>query len=576
LIARQRSVLNRTFVHEQDARVSDEVARRLVKSQEELAAATGRFSQGIAQRGEPIPAVDEAVRAMILARDALRDRKLSSARPHEETALACLVGARQNLRKLLSQSNQQQASACCSFDRQQRQEIRRPPQDEKKQQLANLESDLRKLAQQERAFSEEIQPRSRSSQPREAPRADDPRSPGALDQTSPPSSQPGSPAAKPATPSRSATRAVGTPPASTGADPATRQCQAAAEAERLRDLAQGDESLTDRTRQRLAAVAGTVRESAREIQAGQEAEAAAHARAAAEQLQRLARQVGALKTRELADQIARTRDLARALAADQTALEQALRTGRPGQEDKVFEDWAKQVRSLAEEIPGLGDLLDRIRGEAGDESPQLARDLGQLTGSNPVREIEGLMRQGAAAAEAGRPSEAQQAGEGAARRLSALAQDLEAARRSLVQPLLDRFLAAEKQAASTQEQLRSARSGAQQAQAERALANLARSLDGLASPHEDLRAAADRLDRALRAGAGVRWHRDEPSAPDGSSLFVPPTDLTDSVRAVVGTLQSRIQQLVRDRALMERDGAVPPRYKSLVEDYYRILSQDLR
>ena len=45
---------------------------------------------------------------------------------------------------------------------------------------------------------------------------------------------------------------------------------------------------------------------------------------------------------------------------------------------------------------------------------------------------------------------------------------------------------------------------------------------------------------------------------------------------VTNDMKGRIQQLVVDRALMERDEAVPPRYKTLVEDYYRVLSQDLR
>ena len=58
--------------------------------------------------------------------------------------------------------------------------------------------------------------------------------------------------------------------------------------------------------------------------------------------------------------------------------------------------------------------------------------------------------------------------------------------------------------------------------------------------------------------------------------FIPPSDYTDSLRQVVQVLQAKIQQLVLDQALMERDQAVPPRYESLVEDYYRVLSQDLR
>ena len=151
LIARQRSLLSRTFVHEQDAQVADEVVRRLVKSQEELATATDRFASGIAQRGEPIPALAEALAAMTLSKAALTDRKLAVARPHEQTALAGLISARRNLRKLLGQSNSQQASACRSFDRQEQQNLRRPPQDEKKRQLASVEKDLRALAKEERS-----------------------------------------------------------------------------------------------------------------------------------------------------------------------------------------------------------------------------------------------------------------------------------------------------------------------------------------------------------------------------------------------------------------------------------------
>ena len=269
-------MLNRTFVHEQDAPASDEIVRRLKKSQEEIAAATGRFASGIAQRSEPIPGVKEALAAMNMAIAALAGKKLAVARPFEETALSGLVSARRNMRKLLSQSNQQQAGACRSFDRQEEQNLRRPPQDEKKRQLASLEKDLRALAKKEREFSEEIEPTSRSGQ--------------------------------------SADRATAPPSAG---DPAARQQKAAEEAERLRDLARQDESLTDRTRRRLGHATETIRRSAERILGRHPEEAAEGARAAAEQLERLARQVGALKASELADQVARTRDLTRELAAEE-------------------------------------------------------------------------------------------------------------------------------------------------------------------------------------------------------------------------------------------------------------------
>ena len=44
-----------------------------------------------------------------------------------------------------------------------------------------------------------------------------------------------------------------------------------------------------------------------------------------------------------------------------------------------------------------------------------------------------------------------------------------------------------------------------------------------------------------------------PRLTQSSGLFIPPTDYTDSVRQVVMTLQARIQQLMLDQALMERD-----------------------
>ena len=41
-------------------------------------------------------------------------------------------------------------------------------------------------------------------------------------------------------------------------------------------------------------------------------------------------------------------------------------------------------------------------------------------------------------------------------------------------------------------------------------------------------------------------------------------------------LQAKIQEIMLENALVERTGPVPPQYKNLVEDYYRVLSQDLR
>ena len=50
----------------------------------------------------------------------------------------------------------------------------------------------------------------------------------------------------------------------------------------------------------------------------------------------------------------------------------------------------------------------------------------------------------------------------------------------------------------------------------------------------------------------------------------------NSLTAVVLALQAKIQEIIFDDELADRDSPVPPRYKEMVDDYYRILSQDLR
>ena len=45
---------------------------------------------------------------------------------------------------------------------------------------------------------------------------------------------------------------------------------------------------------------------------------------------------------------------------------------------------------------------------------------------------------------------------------------------------------------------------------------------------------------------------------------------------MVEVLQAKIQEVILRDALLDRDENVPPQYKALVEEYYRLLSEDLR
>ncbi len=80
---------------------------------------------------------------------------------------------------------------------------------------------------------------------------------------------------------------------------------------------------------------------------------------------------------------------------------------------------------------------------------------------------------------------------------------------------------------------------------------------------------------ASRAGHGG-WST-AGTAQDGQpTLLVPGTNLTQTLAAAIVALQAKIQEMVLENTLVERNGPVPPQYKTLVDDYYRVLSQDLR
>jgi len=567
LIARQRTNLNRTFGLERDRSVDGAAARRLATFEEELAAATAEFAGGLKAIGGPMPALDKAISAMRSATASLTAKELPSARSHEEAALKGLISVRQNIRKLLKQSSSSQASACRKFDRQQAQRIRRPPHDERNQQLARLENDLRDLARREQKLSEEIEPRGGGG-----PKLDPaPQKEERAKSSQKPSSKPSSKSAG------SSSGGNSSPNSPSKTSLAEQQRQAVEEAEQLRQLARTDEALTDLANRRLDAAARTVQESARSTEAGRSAEAAEKARDAARKLESVARQVGALKAREWTDGLARERDLAQAIARAERELGKSLESGIESKEAGAAtrSALAGRQRELAEDVAALADVLERLESGAALEHRELAQTIDRAARRNPPGEVEESMRQNAEVIGSGRTAQAARDADGAAERIDALAQDLESARRASVQPQLERLLAAEKQAALLQERLRSIRQSSQQAEADKAISDLVRLIENLANGEGALRQAADKLATATQSGVGG-WTRDDKIEPGHVGYFVPPIGYTEGLKAASLALQARIQEIMLDNALVERNGPVPPQYKDMVEDYYRVLSQDLR
>ena len=183
------------------------------------------------------------------------------------------------------------------------------------------------------------------------------------------------------------------------------------------------------------------------------------------------------------------------------------------------------------------------------------------------------MRRNADAIGSGRTAQAARDARRAADRLDALAQDLESVRRAAVQPQLERLLAAEKQAALLQERLRSVAQSSQQAEAEKGMTDS----PGWSTTRARRRTTAAGRRRAAHGDPVQPYGHLEPGRRDSRpAVLRPPVGYSDGVAAVILALQAKIQEIMLENALVDRDGPVPPRYKELVEDYYRVLSQDLR
>ncbi len=220
-------------------------------------------------------------------------------------------------------------------------------------------------------------------------------------------------------------------------------------------------------------------------------------------------------------------------------------------------------------------MLEQLNATAKLEDRELAQAIKEAASNSPPGEVEKLMRENAEAIDSGKTEQAARDAAVAAGRLEALAHDLESARRAAAGPELERLMAAEKEAASLQERLRTVRQPSQQAGAERDLDELAGRLQNLAQREGRLREAAEGLANATRAGhAG--WGRNDKAQDGEPSYFVPPIVYTENLKTVIAALQAKIQEIILENTLVERNGPVPPQYKTLVDDYYRVLSQDLR
>lgn len=548
MIARQRENLKATFNLSAQQKPRDRALEQVARIESELADRTAEFTGGLEAAAGPVPCLHDALDAMRSATDALAKRELTPARGFEETALANLIKARKNIRQFLSPSSSC-ASATRKFDQKQRQKLR-PKKDDKAAQ-AKLQQNLEKLAQEEKKIAQEIAAKSSGAK---------------MEQT-------GQNSAK-KTSSSSAKNSVFAS-SSSGESLSQRQEKAAAKAEELKQLVHKNEKLTDLARERMDAAAQEAQSSDDSFKQGRESDAGKHAGSAAEQLERLAKQVAALTAPELTTRLAHGQNMARHLAREQEGLEKELRDRKGSGDSAKGKDLrAATERGLSEEARTLADLLQKLQPEAEAANPQLGRDLRQATEAHSPSAAGDQMCRAADLLQAGHLELAVRAVNGAGRTMQELAQQLDAARRAAIQPQLDKLLAAEKQAAETKKTLDAVNNERQKAEAEKKVADLRDALENLKNADGKLAEATEALDRAVRGPRGG-WERREPHDPH-YGLYLPPREYDDNIRQAMQALQAKIQDLILRDVLLDKDEPVPPQYRALVEEYYRVLSDDVR
>lgn len=520
---------------------------KLAQAERELSEAAAEFTAGIETRAGPVPCLHEAISAMQSATAALARQQLTPARSFEETALVNLIKARENIRKFLSQSSS--ASACRKFDQQQRQKLRTPPKKDNKAEQAKLPQEIEKLAQEEKKIGQEIAAKNGGPQLEDE----------------------GQKSSKNSVQSKGASSSSGKP-----TEPSLRERQekAAAKAAKLKQLVRDNEKLTELARERMDKAAEKVRSSADSLKQGREGEAGRDAADAAEQLERLAKQVAALTAPEVTARLAHGQNMARQLARQQEMLDKELRDRKGGGAKKAKGDEARKERGLSEEARTLADLLEKLQPEAEAANPQLGRDLRQAAEANSPAAAAEQMRRAADALQGGKLEQAARDVNGSGRTLQELAQQLDSARRAALQPQLEKLLAAEKQAAQTKQALDHANNDREKAQAEKKVAELRDALDALKNADAKLAEATDALDQAVRGNPSA-WQRREPHDPR-LGAYVPPREYDENVRRAIQVLQVKIQDIILQSVLLDKDEPVPPQFKSLVEEYYRVLSDDAR
>ena len=597
MISRQRDNLRRTFASRELKDNSAANAKRLTVNQNEILDATTELADGTSAFGDVQPLFD-AAEVMKEAIAALQQSDLATATESEQEALAALVQARKNIRKILKQSNSSSSSQCRSFDREQRQKLRTPEEinKEQKEQIAQTRSQLEQMAQQQRQWSQEVKP-------------------GAGNSKSESKSQ------KPS-PSNSSGQASSSSQGQSPEQLAGQQQESLASAKELQDKMVQSENTLGAAEDRMEKATDSIEKSLIALSKNENQDAANRANQAADQLEEISKQLAALNAASFSDRLTHTQQLAQQLADQQSQLSKQMKQqsgdspkanegdnpsngdssnqgqtggngsttaaqggrGKNGQSNGQRQsELAKQQRQLASGADFLDELMAMLRGDTSGESGEIRDTLEDLSVTNPPGEISQTMRDAADDIDQGMASRAANSAGLATRSLTELANALNEARNRHAQPTLEELMKAEQDLADLMAAAKRARSTEEVAMlTEKANQSKAR-VSELAADDSALAKAAN------SDGAPSAAQSNSNTSQPGSANSATETGknaqagwkhsqqvLAADLRKLSKALQTSIQEAILTSTLKDADGAVPNNYKELVDEYYRALSDDLR
>lgn len=212
-----------------------------------------------------------------------------------------------------------------------------------------------------------------------------------------------------------------------------------------------------------------------------------------------------------------------------------------------------QQEQLAGSGEELADVVDQLLAEATNQDWQIQRALAEQTAAAAPRQAVEKMQEAAKSLAQDQTASTSTSGRQASDILKRFAAGVKQVEQTMAPVRLAELQKAEMLVASLRKELRRADTLAEQAMVNTGVRQFVESIAPLARNDRALAEALESLPRLASA-----------------------SEVSDEgLRKVDEVLQQRIQEAILSGAMQQTVGAVPPQYTDMVEEYYRVLSEDI-